>query len=235
VTGGDLGAFLRKDEAQRLADEVRMSGGVGKKVLDSVDATRRSEAERLLRATLEQLSGSAPALAVVLDALGGVPQGSPPSLVWTSPAMAGAEGDTTLAVSSLINEARRYVYAATFSGGSASMYVKALQHVIRDQGVKVTLVVDRAKQRETAADLAAALPGARLWTLPANDEKYPPFQHAKIVMVDGLAALITSANYSKAAAERHLECGVLLRDAAVAQRIKAHLDLMRQHGHLVDY
>ena len=60
-------------------------------------------------------------------------------------------------------------------------------------------------------------------------------QHAKVVMIDDLACLVTSANFSEAAAERNLECGVLMRDRGIAKSIGSHFATLRQHGHLVDY
>ena len=86
-----------------------------------------------------------------------------------------------------------------------------------------------------AATLAAKLDGARVWTLRKPEAEEYAVQHAKLVMIDGLAALVTSANFSTAAAESNLECGVLLRDAAVANSLKSHLDLLRECEYLVDY
>ena len=127
-----------------------------------------------------------------------------------------------------------YVYAATYSATMDSSYVTALREALR-RGVKVTLILDRAKQEQKAALLAGMLDGARIWTLRKPEAGEYAVQHAKIAMIDGLAALVTSANFSTAAAETNLECGVLLRDASVASAIKSHLDLLRASEFLVDY
>ncbi len=49
---------------------------------------------------------------------------------------------------------------------------------------------------------------------------YPRFNmHAKCVVVDGDAALITSANFTQRAHEHNTECGVLLENAAFAHHL----------------
>jgi phosphatidylserine/phosphatidylglycerophosphate/cardiolipin synthase-like enzyme len=46
---------------------------------------------------------------------------------------------------------------------------------------------------------------------------YPRFNmHAKCVVVDGEAALVTSANFTLRAQEQNMECGVLLEERAFA-------------------
>lgn len=208
--------------------------GLMHQAMGGIHPSRRATIQDLLEAVLADLGGDVGALSVVLGALSGVVQEARPQLVWTSPSLPSSEGHTTLAVSALINQAQTYVYAATYSAGLGSAYVTALREAL-ERGVKVTLVVDRKKQGQIAAALAAKLDGARIWTLrePVGGEW--AVQHAKLVMIDGLAALVTSANFSTAAAEGNLECGVLLRDAHIASSIKAHLDRLREAEYLVDY
>ncbi len=202
--------------------------------MGGIHPSRRPSIQGRLEAVLAELGGNVDALSVVLDALSGVVQEARPQLVWTSPSLPNSEGHTTLAVSALINQAQTYVYAATYSAGLGSAYVTALRAAL-ERGVKVTLVVDRTKQGQIAATLAAKLDGARIWTLREPVDGEWAVQHAKLVMIDGLAALVTSANFSTAAAESNLECGVLLRDALIAGSIKSHLDRLREAEYLVDY
>lgn len=229
-----LGEFFTRDEASRLAASLEMDGLVHRAV-KSVAAARREEAQRLLVAVAAECGGSQAALVTVLHALAGVPQAVRPQLVWTSPSLRGIEGHTTLAVSELINEARLYVYAATYSATMNSPYITALREAQEKRGVKVTLILDFVHQQKAAAAMVAKLPGARVWTLPPPEAGEYAAQHAKIVMIDGLATLVTSANFSSAAADDNLECGVLLRDAAAAHAVKSHLDTLRREGYLVDY
>jgi phosphatidylserine/phosphatidylglycerophosphate/cardiolipin synthase-like enzyme len=230
----ELGAFVTNKEAKLLKANLELGHGLMHQAVGGILRSRQSQTQELLEAVLAELGGDVRALSVVLDALGGVPQAARPQLVWTSPSLPSSEGHTTLAVSALINEAQTYVYAATYSAGLGSAYVTALRKAL-ERGVKVTVVVDRKKQGEIAAALAAKLDGARIWTLREPVAGEWAVQHAKLVMIDGLAALVTSANFSTAAAEANLECGVLLRDALIAESIKSHLDRLREAEYLVDY
>jgi phosphatidylserine/phosphatidylglycerophosphate/cardiolipin synthase-like enzyme len=50
--------------------------------------------------------------------------------------------------------------------------------------------------------------------------------HAKVVVVDQMVTLITSANFTEAAQERNIELGALLRDHRIAQRIHQHFHFL---------
>jgi phosphatidylserine/phosphatidylglycerophosphate/cardiolipin synthase-like enzyme len=43
--------------------------------------------------------------------------------------------------------------------------------------------------------------------------------HAKCVVVDHRAALITSANFTEAAQERNIECGVIMRHSPIVEQL----------------
>ena len=234
TAAAELGAFITEEEARRIKANLALGHGLMHQAVGGIHPSRRATIQDLLKAVLAELGGDVGALSVVLEALSGVVQEARPQLVWTSPSLPNSEGHTTLAVSALINEAQTYVYAATYSAGLGSAYVTALREAL-ERGVKVTLVVDRKKQGLVAAALAAKLDGARIWTLREPLAGEWAVQHAKLVMIDGMAALVTSANFSTAAAKRNLEVGVLLRDAHIAGSIKSHLDRLREAEYLVDY
>ena len=46
--------------------------------------------------------------------------------------------------------------------------------------------------------------------------------HAKCVVINGLEAFVTSANFTEAAQERNIELGLLLDSQSVARRIEGH-------------
>ena len=56
--------------------------------------------------------------------------------------------------------------------------------------------------------------------------------HAKVVVIDGAAALVGSANVTGYAMARNLECGVLLRGGLVPRRIRAHVLSLLERGEL---
>jgi len=56
--------------------------------------------------------------------------------------------------------------------------------------------------------------------------------HAKVAVIDGSTAFITSANLTKRAAGNNLEAGVLIRGGDIPERLSAHVRELRQQGRL---
>lgn len=227
-----LGALLTPEEAGRIAADLRQRRRPN---LAAKKAYRDNQAEvkRLLGHLIRSDADVAVGVAA-LEGIAAVPRVSRPDIVWTNPRdVPGAEGRTTKAALDLINRAERSVYAATYSAGWGSPHLVGLKNAIA-RGVDVTIVVDTAQRHETADMIAASLVGARVWTLAQPDDNTYAIQHAKLITVDDRDALITSANFSRAAAERSLECGLLSTDAAIAKGLRERLELLRQHDVLVD-
>lgn len=228
-----LGALLSAEEAGWIAAELRQRR-LPHLAAKRAFAHHRGEVKSLLGQMLLEF-GDVAAAAAALDGIASVPKPAALQPVWTSPALPGLEGRTTLAVAELINEAQREIFAATYSATWGSTYVTALANAL-ERGVHVTVIVDRTMQKAKGDLLQLRLPRARMWTyLQGDGLDYPPLQHAKLVATDGKAVLVTSANFSDAAAKRNLECGLLSRDPRIASGITAHLRTLRQHGVLVDY
>lgn len=228
-----LGALLAPDEAGAIAAALRLYG------LPHLAAQRAFPGNRVeVKALLTELvrsAGGAALAAAVLDGIAAVPPTNGPEPVWTAPNVPGLEGRTTLAVADLINRATTTVFAATYSAGAGAEYVQALAHAI-DRGVSVTVILDRGMQQKTGGAIPRALVGARVWAYaPEPVGEYVPLQHAKFVVVDRTAALVTSANFSNAAAKLNLECGLLTSDIEVADSLVRQLETLREHGALVDY
>ena len=232
---GQLGAYLKPAEAKRLADAWKQTPGVLHVVVKAVDTPRRDEARALLRALSDEVQQDAGAVSAVLRAVAAVEQTAPPRLVWTSPSLPGIEGQTTLAVAALINEAQEVVYAATYSATLGSPYVTALAKAL-ERGVK-TLILDKAQQAKASRVLAAKLPDARLWTLAPPEDGGYAVQHAKIVMVEiGWLCSSLARTSPTAAAETNLE--VPESSFVITGRrgpVKSHLDTLHSSGFLVDY
>lgn len=228
-----LGELLAPAEAGAIAAALRQHR------LPHLAARRAFAANRVeVKALLAQLVvavGDAGLAAAVLDGIAAVPRRAGPEPVWTAPNVPGLTGRTTLAVADLINRASATVYAATYSAGAGSDYVQALAHAI-ERGVAVTVIVDRGMQQKNGGVIPNALVGARVWAYaPDPVGAYVPLQHAKLVIVDRTAALVTSANFSQAAAKLNLECGLLSHDATVAEDLVRQLETLYEHGALVDY
>jgi len=56
--------------------------------------------------------------------------------------------------------------------------------------------------------------------------------HAKVVVVDDVRSLVTSANLTEAAQERNIEAGVVVEDASLARALRAQFDTLVDHGDL---
>lgn len=228
-----LGELLAPAEAGAIAAALRQQR-LPHLAAQRAFAVNRAEVRTLLGA-LVKAAGSAELAAAVLDGIAAVPRRPGPEPVWTAPTLPGLGGRTTLAVAELINRATATVYAATYSAGAGSDYVQALAHAI-DRGVAVTVIVDRGMQEKNGGVVPKALAGARLWAYaPESVGEYVPLQHAKLVVVDRTAALVTSANFSNAAAKLNLECGLLSHDVAVAESLVQQIETLYDHGALADY
>ena len=228
-----LGELLAPAEAGAIAAALRQQR-LPHLAAQRAFAVNRAEVKSLLAALVKE-AGSAELAAAVLDGIAAVPRRPGPEPVWTAPTVPGLGGRTTLAVADLINRATATVYAATFSAGAGSDYVQALAHAI-DRGVAVTVIVDRGMQEKNGGAVPNALVGARVWAYaPEMVGEYVPLQHAKLVVVDRTAALVTSANFSNAAAKLNLECGLLSHDVDVAENLVQQLETLYDHGALVDY
>lgn len=227
-----LGELLSAEEAGRIAAELRQ------RRLAHLAAKRaypehQLEVKRLLAELLVGQSDVSMA-AAVLDGIAAVPRVARPDLVWTSPRMPGAEGRTTLAALDLINSAETTIYAATYSAGKLSPHLVALANAsIRN--VAVTVVVDTKQRADHAEMIRLALPDARMWTLAQPEDGSWAIQHAKLIAADDRRALVTSANFSQAAAMRSMECGLQSTDPSVARGVREHLQRLHQNGVLVDY
>ncbi|MFJ6096609.1 DISARM system phospholipase D-like protein DrmC [Williamsia muralis] len=197
-------------------------------------AANRAEVKTLL-AELVTTAGGADLAAAVLDGIAAVPRSLGPEPVWTAPKVPGLEGRTTLAVADLINRATATIYAATYSAGAGAEYVQALANAV-ERGVSVTVILDQGMQAKSGRAVPKVLDGARVWTYaPEPVGEWTPLQHAKLVVVDRNAALVTSANFSNAAAKLNLECGLLCRDPVLADGLVRQLETLYEHGALIDY
>lgn len=226
-----LGELLSADEAKAIAATLRqlkLPHLAAKRAYPS----HRSEVRPLLAQMLGD-GGDVLQVAAVLDGIAAVPQVERPVAVWTSPSVPGSGGHTTLAALDMINRANAFVYAATYSAGKDSPHLFALRNAL-DRGVSVTVVVDVKQRADAAALIAEELDGARVWTLAEPEDGQWAIQHSKLITVDDRAALVTSANFSSAAAMRSLECGMLSRDSLIAAGLREHLQTLHEHGVLMD-
>lgn len=158
---------------------------------------------------------------------------TPPRGVWSGPSFPGDGDHTTAAVAHLVDEAKEDVLASTYSASIGSPFVEALWRAIA-RGVSVTLVLEGTKMEDTAAKLEAKLEGARFLKYVPLSGQYG-VQHSKVVIVDSTLALVTSANFSNAAAFGNLEAGVLIRDPLFASKVRQRFNSLTKSGSLVHF
>lgn len=155
---------------------------------------------------------------------------TPPRAVWSGPSFPGDGDHTTAAVAHVVDQATEDVLASTYSASIGSPFVEALWRAIA-RGVSVTLVVEGAKLAETTRKLQDRLQGARFLKYVPPNGQYG-LQHSKVVVVDSSLALVTSANFSDAAAHLNLESGVLIRDPFFASKLRQRFTALHKTGSL---
>lgn len=146
-------------------------------------------------------------------------------VVWTGPdSEVGTSRLTSAVVVDLISSARRDVLLVGYAVHSEPSVAAALTRAV-DDGVAVTLLLERAADNPSFRGLRTAfpeLPAAR-WFWPAAARPAGASLHAKVLVVDGEAALIGSANVTGAALEHNLECGLLLRGGPHPRAVRDHI------------
>jgi len=157
-----------------------------------------------------------------------------PELVWTGPeAPAGTARDTAVVLRSLFEGARESVILAGYSFDHAKDVLAPLHGSMLQHNVSARFFVD-IPQIERGADAGAHLarcfgkflgenwpfgePRPRLHYDRRALKPGPPYcsMHAKCVVVDGVKAFVSSANFTQRGQERNIEVGVLIEDPSFA-------------------
>ena len=162
-------------------------------------------------------------------------------LVVSGPDPLAAARDTGVVVRQLFRNARKRVLAVGFAVHQGREIFEELgKRLDEDGSLEATLCIDvRREPTNTSAtsqivdafarDFAEReWPGTRLPRLyfdPRSLEsgkEHRSALHAKCIVVDGVRALVTSANFTAAAQERNIELGILLDSTSVAEQIERH-------------
>lgn len=196
--------------------------------------------------TLQQLGITGPAAGAWVESIHTVQSSIPqPDLVWSGPEVPGLHARTTSRVfEELIGAAKHRIWASTyafFDGPKAFQQFAARMDALPDLRVTLLLNIQRRRGDTTPADhlvrafadhfWSAAWPGTakpEVYYDPRSLELNGPqgVLHAKALVVDDEAVLITSANLTEAAFERNIELGLLLRDQALAKSVARHFQIL---------
>lgn len=157
-----------------------------------------------------------------------------PELVWTGPeAPAGAARDTAIVLRSLFEGARESVLLAGYSFDHANDVLAPLHGAMSKYGVDARFFVDvpqvergvvpeehlaRTFERFLRENWPFGDPRPKLYYDRRALTPGPPWHslHAKCLVVDGVRAFVSSANFTQRGQERNIEVGVLIEDPSFA-------------------
>ena len=162
--------------------------------------------------------------------------------------------DTPTVVRSLFEEARQEVLVASYVFMNAQELLAPLAEKMKeDPTFRVRFVVDLSHQRKQHDEplpiianrfkshfLRTFWNGIRapeFWHDPRafhpGDSRNAGVMHAKFVIIDRAAALVTSANFTEAAQNRNIEAGVIFRSTHQVGRLRDYFDGLIATGNLV--
>lgn len=221
--------FAPKGELMSLAEELSRLHRKG------MTASHLAE---LIRAVAEEREAAAVAAAQV-------------ELVWTGPETKGmASRDTLVVVGELFDRAERSVLISGYNVfDGRSVFKKLIDRVAMKPALQVKMFLNITRK-----DSEAFAPTEQVVERFASDFKrfhwdgtrapevfYDPRSldpeaiavlHAKCVIVDDDAALVTSANLTESAQRRNIEAGVLLTDPVFARELRAQFEGLVDAGAL---
>ncbi|PYE52976.1 DISARM system phospholipase D-like protein DrmC [Deinococcus yavapaiensis] len=148
------------------------------------------------------------------------------SLAWTGPTTTFLSvRHTERVLVELVDAARERVFVASYVAYDVPSVVAALDGACaRGVNVSILLETSAAKGGSLSVDsiekMRAAVPRATLYEW--NPTRRVGAVHAKAVVVDGAACLVTSANLTTAALERNMELGVTIRGGRVPEQLDRH-------------
>lgn len=161
--------------------------------------------------------------------------------------------DTRAVMHSLLAEAVSEVLLVGYVIHNASSLFQPLaQRMATEPGLKVWCCLDIARAWNDTTPTEELLrrfshefrtrhwpwkPRPKVYYDPRSLEPSGPTRsslHAKCVVIDRRAALVTSANFTEAAQQRNIECGIIIRNARIAERIARYFEGLEETIHLLE-
>ena len=158
-------------------------------------------------------------------------------LVWTGPTTRFVPTRRTEQVLlDLIASATKDLFLVSFVAYDVPSVVAALNDAA-SRGVRIRILLEASTSHggtlnyDPAATIRSRVPTAELFTWK---EKAEPFVdgkvHAKVAVVDGARAFVSSANVTGYALEKNMEAGVLVQGGSLPQLLMEHLDALANVG-----
>lgn len=174
----------------------------------------------------------------------------PPELVWTGPDETNQLRSTSTVVDHLLRQAKERITLAGFVIVKGDQVFRALgQRMDEEPALKVTLFLNVPATRGATPEASVSWfatdfreqvwPGNRLPVVYYDPRSLEPSSrrravlHAKCVVIDSSAALVTSANFTPHAQLRNIELGVKLEDPELARRIETQFEELVETGLLL--
>ncbi len=172
----------------------------------------------------------------------------PAQLVWTGPhPVHSAARDTSVVLRELFERAATRVIVAGYAFDHGREIFAPLHRAMVERGVAVRLYLNIAvgdDERDAAPDaiidarvagflrdnwpFGAPPPAIFYDPRPVTTERFTSL-HAKCVVVDEAAALVTSANFTSRGQHRNVEVGALIRDPVFVRALAAQWDNATSH------
>lgn len=154
-------------------------------------------------------------------------------LVWTGPTTRFVPTRRTAQVLlDLIASAATDLFLVSFVAYDVGSVVAALTDATT-RGVRVRMLLEASVGHggtlhyDPAATMRASVPDAELFTWRERSEPFVDGRvHAKVAVVDGARAFITSANLTGHALEKNMEAGILINGGSVPKTLADHLQAL---------
>lgn len=154
-------------------------------------------------------------------------------LVWTGPTTRFVPTRRTDQVLlDLIASASKDLFLVTFVAYDVHSVVTALNEAAT-RGIRLRILLEASARHggtllyDSAATMRSRVPSAELYTWKEKTEPFVDGKvHAKIAVVDGTRAFITSANLTGHALEKNIEAGVLINGGPVPKTLSDHLQAL---------
>lgn len=158
-------------------------------------------------------------------------------LVWTGPTTRYvATRRTEQVLLDLIRSAGKDLFIVSFVTYDVPSVVKAMNEA-NGRGVRIRVLLEASTSHggslsvDPAATMRGCVPSAEIYTWQEKPEPFVDGKvHAKVAVIDGVRAFITSANLTGHALEKNMEAGVAIHGGPVPRTLRDHLEALIDVG-----
>lgn len=158
-------------------------------------------------------------------------------LVWTGPTTRFVPTRRTEQVLlDLIASARTDLFLVSFVAYDVRSVVAAMNEAA-NRGVRLRVLLEASQEHggslniDPAGTMRASVPKVEIFTWKEKPESFVDGKvHAKVAVVDGARAFVTSANLTGHALEKNMEAGVLINGGSVPKTLSEHLQALIDVG-----